>query len=369
MNTYKLLVFLIGFVTIGNAQIDTKKLLNKQQAERQTLEKQQRSELSKITAERAAKVNGLDAEKRALERDNDKKIADLKSRGFKEGTGAGADQILVSQKRENALAKVDLEAKQAKIRQEANATFNAKNKQLAEKFANQQRLLANTQTDKKKVALRQQSERTTQQNITNAKINKLATQASLEQRSRNKAVNEVKKNKGENSKASRLIKNSAQRAQVASDKLFTAQKNKILTQDQAQKNTLARKQQAEKSLVKRQINERDALMKKQNAQRTELKSKLAKSNVPAAKANKILAKQQKINQRPIQELNKRQAKETKRFNKSTTTKKSSSGIKSKVKKAIKKVTPSKKKSSATNAVKKTTKKKKTVSKKRLGKHL
>lgn len=363
MNTYKLLVFLIGFVTIGNAQIDTKKLLNKQQTERQNLEKQQRAELSKITAQRDAKINGLDAEKRALVRKGDMAIANLKAQGFKEGAAGANDQRIVNQKRANALAQTDLETKHKKIRSEANATFNAQNKQLAGRFANQQRLLVNSQTAKKDVATKQDKERKEQQAKTNEKLGKVITKEAQLKDKFNTDLRDTKRVYGDNSKQRFERERELLKDQKDPLKKLGNQRSAILKQDKSEKSALLNKQKVEKSLVKRQINERDALMKKQSSQRQELKGKLVKNNVPKEKANKILAKQQKVNQRPIKELNKRQAKETKKFNKNPTAQKSNSGIKNKVKKAIKKVTPSKKKSNQSKAENKPAKKK-TVSKKR-----
>lgn len=363
MKTYSILLALLAFVTVTNAQVDTQKLLNKQDKERKVLEQQQRSELNKITAERDAKINGLAAEKRALERDNDKKIAQLKSLGFKEGEAGSMDQRIASQKRQNALAKIDLEAKQDKIRKEANATFNNKNKQLAERFANQQRLLVNSQTAKKDLALKQDKERKEQQASTSGKLrNVVAKEADLKDKF-NADLKDTKRVYGANSSQRFNRERELLNDQKDPLKKLGNQRSAILKQDKAEKSALLNKQKAEKSLAKRQINERDALMKKQNTQRQELKDKLAKNNVPKEKANKILAKQQKVNQRPVKELNKKQAKEVKKFNKNPTAKKSSSGIKSKVKKAIKKVTPSKKSSGQTKDSKKAVKKKPTTKKK------
>lgn len=364
MRIYITLIALVGFVAFTNAQVNTEKLLNKQQKERQTLETQQRSELNKIKAERDAKINGLDAERRALIRENDKKIADLKARGFKEGTGAPKDQVLVSQKRQNALAKVDLDTRQAKIREEANATFNSKNKQLAERFANQQKLLINSQTAKKDLALKQDKERKEQQAKTSAKLREVVTKEAQLKDKFNTDLRDTKRVYGDNSKQRFERERELLKDQKDPLNKLNKQRSSILNKDKTEKSALLNKQKGEKSLVKKQINERDALMKKQSSQRQELKDKLVKNNVPKEKANKILAKQQKVNQRPIKELNKRQAKETKKFNKNATAQKSSSGIKSKVKKAIKKVTPSKSNSSSSKAVKKTSNKKKTRLKKR-----
>lgn len=370
MKAHTLLIALLGFATLTNAQIDTQKLLNKQQTERQTLEKQQRAELGKITAQRDAKINGLDAEKRALVREGDKAIANLKAQGFKEGAAGANDQRIVNQKRANALAQTDLEAKHKKIRNEANATFKSQNKQLAERFGNQQRLLANSQTQKKALAQHQDNERKAQDTKTRAKLGNVVNKEARLKDGLNQDLKE---------KASVYGKNSPQKFQAERElrrdikeplKKLGGERAAILKQDKAEKEALKNRQNQAKKLTQRQVGERDALMKRQNDQRAELKQKLTQNNVPKEKANKILAKQQKVNQKPVQALNKKQAAEVKKFNKNTAkaSQKSSSGIKSKVKKAIKKVTPSRSSSSSSSssskAVKKTTKKKKTAPKTR-----
>ena len=361
MKTYKLIIFLLACTAMVHAQVDTQKLVNKQQSERQKLEKQQRAELSKITAQRDAKLNGLDAEKRALVRESDKAIANLKAQGFKEGAAGDNDQRIVNQKRANALAQTDLEAKHKKIRNEANATFKSQNKQLAARFGNQQRLLVNSQTAKKDLATKQDKERKEQEAKTKAKLGKVVAKEAQLKDKFNADQRDTKRVYGDNSKQRFERERELLKDQKTPLNKLTKQRNAILKQDKAEKSALLNKQKGEKSLVKKQINERDALMKKQNNQRTELKQKLVQKNVPQEKANKILAKQQKVNQKPINALNKKHAKETKKFTKSTS-QKSRSGIKNKVKKAIKKVTPTKKSTPAKAG--KTTKKKNSKPKKR-----
>lgn len=366
MKAYTLIIFFIAFTAMVNAQIDTQKLLNKQQTERQTLEKQQRAGLSKITAQRDAKINGLDAEKRALIRDGDRAIANLKAQGFKEGAAGANDQRIVNQKRANALAQTDLETKHKKIRNEANATFKSQNKQLAERFGNQQRLLANSQTAKKNMGLLQDAERKAQDSKTKAKLGNVVQKEARLKDGLNQDLNEKTRVYGQNSPQKFEAERELRRDIQEPLKKLGGERASILKQDKAEKEALKNRQNQAKKLTQRQVGERDALMNKQNNQRAELKQKLVQNNVPKEKANKILTKQQKVNQKPVNALNKKQAAEIKKFNKNTAnaSKKSSSGIKSKVKKAIKKVTPSKKKSSQSKEVKKSVKKSQAPKRKR-----
>lgn len=358
MKIVKILIALLGFVAVSQAQVNTEKLVKKQQAERQSLEQQQKGALNKITAQRDAKLNPLLAQERALQRDHDKKLSNLRALGISDGSVR-----MTNQKRQNALEMTDLQSKNNKIRKQANAQFNAQNKQLAERFANEQRLLANSQTAKKDLANKQDKERKEQQKTTSDKLRNVVTKEAQLKDKFNADLKDTKRVYGGNSPERFNRERELLNDQKGSLKKLGNQRSAILKQDKAEKSALLNKQKAEKSLVKRQINERDALMKKQSAQRQELKDKLVKNNVPKEKANKILAKQQKVNQRPIKELNKRQAKETKKFNKNSTAQKSSSGIKNKVKKAIKKAKPTKKKPNQSKPAGKPAKKK-TVAKKR-----